>query len=140
ANAPIPDWKAYLRWRVIRSSAPYLSSDFVNENFNFSKTLSGAKALLPREKRCTRLTDAGLRDALGQAYVAEYFTPQAKARALDMVHNLESVFRDRLQTLGWMTDTTKVQATGKLAAFTNKIGYPDKWRDYSTLTIKPGSF
>lgn len=136
----LDDWKAYLRWKIIDAAAPSLSSAFVNEDFRFGSTLSGAKEQLPRDKRCGRSTDAGLRDALGQAYVSQYFTPTAKARALEMVRNLESVFHDRLQTLGWMSDTTKAQATGKLAAFTNKIGYPDKWRDYSTLTIKPGPF
>jgi putative endopeptidase len=139
-SAPLDDWKAYLRWKVADAAANSLSSSFVNEDFRFSSTLSGAKEMLPREKRCARATDNGLRDALGQAYVAQYFTPAAKQRALEMVRNLESVFHDRLQTLGWMSDTTKTQATGKLASFTNKIGYPDKWRDYSTLTIKPGSF
>ena len=139
-SAPLDDWKAYLRWKVVDAAAASLSSAFVNEDFRFSSTLSGAKEMLPREKRCARATDNGLRDALGQAYVAQYFTPATKARALEMVRNLESVFHDRLQTLGWMSDTTKIQATGKLAAFNNKIGYPDKWRDYSTLTIKPGPF
>jgi putative endopeptidase len=139
-SIPLADWKAYLKWHLLDTSAPSLSSEFVNEDFRFSSTLSGAKEMLPRDKRCARATDAGLRDALGQAYVARYFTPHAKARALEMVRNLESVFHDRLQTLGWMTDTTKAQATTKLAAFTNKIGYPDKWRDYSTLTITPGHF
>jgi putative endopeptidase len=117
-----------------------LSSAFVTEDFRFASTLSGAKEILPREKRCARAADAGLRDALGQAYVAQYFPPTAKQRALEMVRNIESVFRDRLQTLAWMSDTTRVQATAKLATFTTKIGYPDKWRDYSTLTIKPGHF
>ncbi|MFL5600520.1 MAG: M13 family metallopeptidase [Gemmatimonadaceae bacterium] len=139
-STPLDSWKAYLRWKVLDATAQSLSSAFVNEDFRFSSTLSGTKEMLPREKRCARATDQGLRDALGQAYVSQYFTPQAKQRALEMVRNLESVFRDRLQTLGWMTDTTKTQATAKLAAFTNKIGYPDKWRDYSTLTIKPGHF
>jgi len=139
ANVPLSDWKAYLRWKVIRASAPFLSSAFVNENFNFSRTLSGARELLSREKRCTRLTDSGLRDALGQAYVAENFTPQAKARALEMVHNLEAVFRERLAKLPWMSEATRQQALVKLQAFAEKIGYPDKWRDYSTLTIKRGS-
>jgi putative endopeptidase len=139
-SAPLDDWKAYLRWKVAHAAAPSLSSAFVNEDFRFAKTLTGAKEMLLREKRCARATDNGLSDALGQAYVAQYFTSAAKQRALEMVRNLESVFHDRLQTLGWMTDTTKTQATGKLAAFTNKIGYPDKWRDYSTLTIKPGHF
>ena len=138
--APIDDWKAYLRWKVVDAAAPALSSAFVNEDFRFGSTLSGAKELLPRDKRCARATDQGLRDALGQAYVAQYFTPTAKQRALEMVRYLQSVFNDRIQTLGWMSDTTKTQAAGKLAAFTKKIGYPDKWRDYSTLTIKPGHF
>jgi putative endopeptidase len=139
-STPLADWKAYLRWHLLDAAASSLSSAFVNEDFRFGSTLSGAKEMLPRDKRCTRATDQGLRDALGQAYVAQYFTPQAKGRALEMVRNLESVFHDRLQTLGWMTDTTKAQATTKLAAFTNKIGYPDKWRDYSTLTLTPGHF
>ncbi|HEX9129035.1 MAG TPA: M13 family metallopeptidase [Gemmatimonadaceae bacterium] len=139
-SVPLTDWKAYLRWKIIDAAAPSLSSAFVNEDFRFGSTLTGTKEQLPRDKRCGRATDAGLRDALGQAYVAQYFTPTAKQRALDMVRNLESVFHDRLRTLGWMSDTTKAQAATKLAAFTNKIGYPDKWRDYSTLTIKPGPF
>lgn len=139
-TVPLADWKTYLRWRVIRQSAPYLSSPFVNENFNFTKMLTGAKELLPREKRCTRLTDTGLRDALGQAYVAEYFTPQAKARALEMVNNLEAVFDQRLAVLPWMSETTRKEALVKLKAFEEKIGYPDKWRDYTTLTLKQGPF
>ncbi|MEO8909207.1 MAG: M13 family metallopeptidase [Gemmatimonadaceae bacterium] len=140
SSASLDDWKAYLRWHVIDAAAPSLSSSFVNEDFRFGSTLSGAKEMLPRDKRCARATDNGLRDALGQAYVAQYFTPAAKQRALDMVRNLESVFHDRIMTLTWMSDTTKTQAEGKLAAFTNKIGYPDKWRDYSTLNIQPGPF
>jgi putative endopeptidase len=140
ATVPLPDWKAYLRWKVIRSSAPYLSSAFVNEDFNFSRTLSGAKEQLPRYKRCTRATDAGLRDALGQAYVGENFTPEAKVRALEMVHNLEAVFQERLSSLPWMSDTTRQQALVKLHAYAEKIGYPDTWRDYSTLHVRPGSF
>jgi putative endopeptidase len=139
-SVALNDWKAYLRWKIVDAAAPSLSSAFVNEDFRFGSTLTGTKEQLPRDKRCGRATDAGLRDALGQAYVARYFTPTAKQRALEMVRNLESVFHDRLQTLGWMSDTTKAQAETKLAAFTNKIGYPDKWRDYSTLTIKPGPF
>ncbi|HEY8164674.1 MAG TPA: M13 family metallopeptidase [Gemmatimonadaceae bacterium] len=140
ANVPLSDWKAYVRWRAIKGSAPFLSSAFVNEDFRFDAALTGAKELLPRYKRCTRATDTGLRDALGQAYVAEYFTPTAKARALEMVHNLEAVFRERLATLPWMSDTTRQRAIAKLQAFAEKIGYPDKWRDYSTLTIREGPF
>jgi predicted metalloendopeptidase len=140
ASAPLDDWKAYLRWNVINSAASGLSSAFVNEDFRFGSTLTGTKEMLAREKRCARAADSNLRDALGQAYVAQYFTPAAKQRALEMVRNLESVFHDRIQTLGWMSDTTKTQAETKLAAFTNKIGYPDKWRDYSSLNIQPGPF
>ncbi len=140
ANAPMADWKAYLRWKTVDDAAPLLSSAFVNENFNFSKTLSGAKEMLPRYKRCTRATDSGLRDALGQAYVEQNFTPAAKSRALDMVHNLEAVLRDRINGLTWMSPATRQQALVKLAAFTEKIGYPDKWRDYSTLHLSNNSF
>ena len=139
-SAPLDDWKAYLRWKLVTAAAPSLSSAFVNEDFRFSSTLTGAKEMLPREKRCSRAADAGLRDALGQAYVAQYFPPAAKQRALEMVRNIQAVFNDRLRTLAWMSDTTRTQAAGKLATFTTKIGYPDKWRDYSTLTIKPGHF
>jgi len=140
ASLPLEDWKAYLRWKLLDTAAPTLSSAFVNEDFRFSSTLSGAKEQLPRDKRCARATDQGLRDALGQAYVAQFFTPQARSRALEMVNNLQSVFRDRLQTRAWMGDSTKAMASAKLTAFNKKIGYPDKWRDYSTLTIKPGAF
>jgi putative endopeptidase len=139
-SVPLSDWKAYLRWRAIKTSAPYLSNAFVNEDFRLNSALSGAKELLPRYKRCTRATDVGLRDALGQAYVGQYFTPTAKARALEMVHNLEAVFRERLAALPWMSETTRQQAITKLQAFAEKIGYPDKWRDYSTLTIREGPF
>jgi putative endopeptidase len=140
ANAPLADWKAYLRWKTVKDAAPLLSSKFVNEDFAFSKTLSGAKEMLPRYKRCTRAADGLLGDALGQAYVAQNFTPAAKARALAMVHNLEAAFRDRINSLTWMSAETKQKALVKLAAFTEKIGYPDKWRDYSTLTIAKGPF
>ena len=140
ANAPLSDWKAYLRWKTIKDAAPLLSSAFVNEDFNFQKTLTGAKEMLPRYKRCTRAADFGLRDALGQVYVEQNFPPNAKARALEMIHNMEAALRERIGNLGWMSDATKKAAIAKLAAFTEKIGYPDKWRDYSSLEIKKGSF
>ena len=140
AKAPLSDWKAYLRWKVIKDAAPLLSSAFGNENFAFQKTLTGAKEQLPRYKRCTRATDFGLRDALGQAYVAQYFPPTAKSRALEMIHNMEAALKERINNLSWMSPATKTQAIAKLAAFTEKIGYPDKWRDYSSLDIEKGSF
>lgn len=139
-NAPMSDWKAYLRWKTIRDAAPVLDASFVNENFNFQRTLTGARENLPRYKRCTRSTDGGLRDALGQAYVEQNFPPAAKARALEMVRNLIDVTGERIRSVPWMSETTKQQAMVKLAAFAQKIGYPDKWRDYSTLSIDKGSF
>jgi putative endopeptidase len=140
AKAPIQDWKAYLRWKTIKDAAPLLSSAFVNENFAFQKTLSGQQEMLPRDKRCTGAADFGLRDALGQAYVEKNFTPAAKARALEMVHNLEALLKERINSLAWMSAETKAQALVKLAAFSEKIGYPDKWRDYSSLSITKGPF
>jgi putative endopeptidase len=140
ANAPMSDWKAYFRWKAIKDAAPVLSSAFVNEDFAFQKTLTGAKEMLPRYKRCTRAADFGLRDALGQAYVEQNFPPAAKARALEMIGNMEAALRERIGNLGWMSDATKKAAATKLAAFTKKIGYPDKWRDYSTLDLEKGSF
>jgi putative endopeptidase len=139
-NQPLNVWKAYLRWHILNGAATYLSSAFVNEDFHFSQSLTGTPQMLPRNKRCVRATDASLGDALGQAYVAKYFTPQAKARALDMVRNMEAMFKSRIATSAWMTDATKPQATAKLAAFQNKIGYTDKWLDYSPVTITRGSW
>ena len=135
---PLPVWKSYVRWHLLNNAAPYLSSAFVNEDFRFNQSLTGAKEMLPRNKRCARATDAALGDALGQAYVAKYFTPTAKARALEMVRNMEAVFKSRIATSAWMSDATKPQATAKLDAFVNKIGYTDKWLDYTPVTITRG--
>ena len=140
ANVPLDVWKAYMRWNVLNGAAPYLSSAFVNEDFHFSQALSGTPQMLPRNKRCVRATDGALGDALGQEYVAKYFTPQAKARALEMVRNMEAMFKARIASSQWMTDATKPQATAKLAAFTNKIGYTDKWLDYTPVNISRGSW
>ena len=134
-NQPLDVWKSKLRWDVVNRAAGSLSSAFVNEDFRFNQAFTGAKELLPRNKRCVRATDGALGDALGQAYVAKYFTPEAKRRALDMVRNMEAMFKSRIATLQWMTDATKPQATAKLAAYMNKIGYTDKWLDYSPVTI-----
>jgi putative endopeptidase len=107
----------------------------VNGNFRFNAQLTGAKELLPRWKRCLQATDAALGEALGQAYVEKTFGPEAKRRALEMVHNLEAALQDRLGRLAWMSDSTRRQALAKLAAFEDKIGYPDRWRDYSALDV-----
>jgi putative endopeptidase len=136
--APIEDWKAYLRWRVADFASPALSSAFVDENFRFDKLLTGQKEQLPRWKRCVQATDNALGEALGQEFVRLYFKPEAKARMLEMVGNLEAVMKERIAALEWMSDSTKLAAAGKLAAIRNKIGYPDQWRDYSALTLAPG--
>ena len=138
---PLADWKTYLRWQLLNSRAAVLSKKFVEEDFDFSgRTLTGAKELLPRWKRCVGSTDRALGEALGQVYVQKYFTPAAKARAVQMVQNLINALRDDLTTLSWMSDTTRKRATAKLEAFTRKIGYPDKWRDYATLKVDRKSY
>lgn len=137
---PLEDWKSYLRWKVVKTYAGNLSPAFVNEDFRFDSKLSGAKELLPRYKRCIRSTDTGVRDAAGQLYVEKYFTPQAKARALEMVNNLVSVYQERINSLPWMSEATRKQALVKLNAYAKKIGYPEKWRDYRTLKLTPTSF
>jgi putative endopeptidase len=138
---PINDWKTYLRWHLVNAAAPGLSEKFVAENFDFrGKTLTGAKEIQPRWKRCVQATDRVLGEALGQVYVQKYFPPAAKARALEMVHNLIAALRDDLQTLSWMGPETRAQAIAKLEAFALKIGYTDKWRDYSALKIDRRSY
>jgi putative endopeptidase len=132
---PISDWKAYLRWRVVKSGAPLLSSEFVNEDFAFDRLLGGEQQLLPRWQRCTRLADTQLGEILGRAYVQERFTPAAKARALEMVNNLRAAFRERLATRTWMSDETRARAYAKLDAFVEKIGYPERWRSYAELSL-----
>jgi predicted metalloendopeptidase len=137
----IADWKTYLRWHLVNTVAAGLSEKFVDEDFDFhGKTLTGAKEIQPRWKRCVQATDRNLGEALGQVYVQKYFPPAAKARALEMVHNLLAALKDDLQTLPWMGAETRAQATAKLEAFTLKIGYTDKWRDYSALKIDRRSF
>src|SRR5438874_5257263 len=141
ANTPIDDWKTYLRWHFINATAAELSKDFVNENFNFNDaTLRGTKQIKPRWKRVVLSTDQELGEALGKLYVADYFPPEAKARALELINNLKEALSDRIKTLEWMDDATKQEALKKLAAFGVKIGYPDKWRDYSLLKIDKGPF
>ena len=133
--------KAYYAWNVIRTAAPYLSSAFVNANFEFyGRALSGAEQLRPRWKRVTAAVDGAMSEALGQLYVARFFPPEAKQRMVEMVGNLKEAFAMRIQNAEWMTDVTKTRALEKLAAITVKVGYPDKWRDYSGLEIKEDSY
>ena len=140
-EVPLENWKTYLRWHLLNSTAACLSDPFVDENFNFNgRMLQGTKELLPRWKRCVSATDRQLGEALGQIYVQKYFPPEAKARALEMVNQLIAALRDDLQTLSWMGPETRKQALAKLAAFTRKIGYPDKWRDYSAYQVDRGPY
>ncbi|MDQ2856701.1 MAG: M13 family metallopeptidase, partial [Acidobacteriota bacterium] len=137
----LADWQTYLRWNVINANAAALSSKFVDEDFNFrGKVLSGATENLPRWKRCVAGTDRVLGEALGEVYVKTAFPPEAKARALAMVRNLELALKSDISTLSWMSEATRKQATVKLDAFLNKIGYPDKWRDYSALQLDRSSY
>ncbi|HEY3025889.1 MAG TPA: M13 family metallopeptidase [Pyrinomonadaceae bacterium] len=138
---PLSDWQTYLRWGLINRHASGLSTKFVDEDFNFKgKILQGAKENLPRWKRCVAATDGALGEALGEVYVKKAFPPAAKARALEMVRNLEAALRSDIGSLSWMGDATRKQAVVKLEAFLNKIGYPDRWRDYSTVAIDRGSY
>ena len=129
-------WKDYLRWHVVAAWSPYLSAPFVQEAFDFyGKTLGGAKENPARWKRCVEMVDQNLGEALGQPYVEAKFGADGKERTLKMVQALEKALNQDIQTLDWMTDATRKQALLKLEAITNKIGYPDKWIDYSTVTI-----
>ncbi|MDQ6826685.1 MAG: M13 family metallopeptidase [Candidatus Eremiobacteraeota bacterium] len=141
SNLPTADLQTYLRWHVLDAYAPTLPSAFVDENFNFhGRVLQGTKELQPRWRRCVRATDIALGEALGQVYVAQTFSPAAKARALRMVKNIKEALREDFSTLSWMTPQTRNRAVAKLDAFILKIGYPDKWRDYSALTISRDSY
>jgi predicted metalloendopeptidase len=136
--APVASWRAYFRWHLVDATAPTLSQAFVNEDFTFHQKMTGAKALLPRYRRCTMAADNVMGEALGKAYVQGYFKPAAKVRALKMLKNLKAALRERIATRTWMSDSTRTQAYAKLNAFMDKIGYPDKWKDYAALDIKSG--
>ena len=130
--------KTYLRWHVVQALSPMLPDAFVNENFDFyGKTLRGQKELQARWKRCVTATDNNLGEALGQAFVERTFGEQGKARTLQMVKDIEGAMQRDINQLSWMSDATKKKALEKLHAVANKIGYPDKWRDYSSYVVKP---
>jgi putative endopeptidase len=137
---PLQDWKTYLRWNVLRNAAPYLSTAFVNESFNLTQTLSGQKEQTPRWQRMSGLLDNTLGDLLGQLYVQKYFKGEAKTRMLEMVNNLQQTFAERIKRLDWMSEATKQRALQKLNAFTKKIAFPDKWKDYQGVTITGDDF
>jgi putative endopeptidase len=140
-SVSVDDWKTYLRWHLIRATAQTLSEAFVKESFSFNgQYLAGQKEIQPRWKRCVQTTDGLLGEALGKPYVDETFGADGKARMLKMVNALEEALGQDIQSLDWMTPDTKKQAMVKLQAITNKIGYPDNWRDYGTVKIVRGDF
>jgi putative endopeptidase len=140
-EVPVADWKTYLRWNLVNSAASALSSKFETQNFNFyGKTLSGRKEQYPMWRRCVSSTDGNLGEALGRIYVARAFTPEAKQRMQTMVNNLIAAFNDRLMKADWMSEDTRKAAIAKLAAFKQKIGYPDRWIDYSRLNVSRDSY
>ena len=132
---PVATWKTYLQWYVIKNAASYLSTDFVERNFLFSKVLTGQKVNTPRWQRMSNLIDDNLGEMLGQLYVEKYFKPEAKVRMIELVNNLQQTLQDRINKLPWMSAVTKAKALLKLQAFTKKIGYTDKWKTYDGVVI-----
>jgi endothelin-converting enzyme/putative endopeptidase len=140
-TSSLDDLKAYLTWHAIHAKARFLSSAFVKADFDFfSKSLRGVPEMQPRWKRCVSLVDHTLGEALGQVFVEKTFSAETKARTLAMTKEIETAMRREIESLPWMSEATKKQALLKLHGVNNKIGYPDKWRDYSTVTIRPNDF
>ena len=138
-DVSLDDWKTYLTWNLVRSMSPYLSSNFVNERFEFNgKFLNGQKVNRPRWKRVQNTTSGALGEAIGQLYVAKYFPPEAKA--MEIVEALKRSMAESIKSLEWMTDATKKEALKKLTGFGVKIGYPDKWREYRDLQVSSDSY
>ena len=140
-EAPLETWKAYLRWNVVDTAAPLLSSAFASQDFAFrGRTLSGQKEILPRWQRCVRAADSNVGEILGQEYVKRAFTPEAKAKMNELIDNLVAALREDLPKLTWMSSETRTAALQKLEAFRRRIGYPDKWIDYTSLDIGRTSY
>lgn len=140
-TTPVADQILYLQWKTINTAASMLSDEIAEENFNFyGRTMRGAQQMQPRWKRAVAVVSSALGEAVGQMYVEKYFPAEAKERMITLVRNLQESLGERIQALEWMGDSTKVKALEKLATFHVKIGYPDKWKDYSTLDIKDDSF
>ena len=138
---PLADWKLYLRWHLVNSEAPYLSRGFVDEDFAFNhKVLQGTEALAPRWKRCVRWVDRDLGEALGQVFVEKNFSPELKKKTQEMVQQIEREMEADLRTLDWMSPETRKRALEKSAAMANKIGSPDRWRDYSSIKLARDDF
>jgi len=140
STVPLAEWRVYLKWHVALRALPYLSDAFVEEQQRMAQVLEGSKELQPRWKRCVSHTRLLLGQAAGQLYVSRYFGAEAKQRAAAMVRNLKAALRARIEKLDWLSEPTRTQALAKLDAMTEKIGYPDHWRDYSPFTISAGPF
>src|SRR5580700_1352512 len=140
-EAPLADWRVYLKWHLLNSTANSWSAAFVEEDFAFNgKYLSGTTEMKPRWKRCVESTDRLFGEALGKKYVQKYFPPEAKARMQEMVRNLLAAMRDDILSRPWMSDDTKEKAMAKIATFNPKIGYPDNWKDYSHVLVRRDAF
>lgn len=140
-EAPLDDIRTYLRWHLASAAAPFLGRAMVDEDFDFySRALRGVPEQKPRWKRCVGLVDAQLGEALGKEYVRRAFSPALKAKALAMTRRIEQAMREDLESLDWMSAPTKREALAKLATLVNKIGYPDKWRDYGAVVVRRGDF
>ncbi len=139
-TTPVATWKIYLKAAIIKGASSSLSSDFVKASFEYQKALSGQQKIKPRWERMYRSTDANLGEALGQLYVKQYFTEDAKMRMQALVNNLSIAFEARINKVDWMSDSTKTKAKDKLHAFLKKIGYPNKWRDYSKVAINRNTY
>jgi endothelin-converting enzyme/putative endopeptidase len=140
-TAPLAEWQAYLRWHALHARAPYLPARFVTEDFNFfSKTLRGVKEQPARWKRCVRYVDRDLGEALGQEFVRRTFSAETKQKTIEMTQQIERAMEHEIVNLDWMTDVTKQHALEKLHAIANKVGYPERWRDYTTVDVQRGDF
>ncbi len=140
-SVPIEDWKAYLRWNLINSYAAYLSKEFDDQDFHFYRTiLSGTKEQKPRWKRVVEQTNSSLGELVGQEYVSAYLPPRTKEKMVEIGNNLMAVYKDHIQNLDWMSGVTKEKALKKLGTVMQKIGYPDKWKDYSALDVDRGPY
>jgi endothelin-converting enzyme/putative endopeptidase len=141
ADNSLADWKTYLKWHLLHEAAPYLSQPFIDVNFDFyQKELAGLSEIKPRWKQCSTAADQYLGEAVGQEYVARYFPPEAKARAQEMVKNILAAMSETVDQLDWMSPETKKKAQEKIATFNVKVGYPDKWKDYSGVSISRNAY
>ena len=141
ADTSLAEWKTYLKWHLLHDAAPYLSQPFVDANFDFyQKQLAGLGEIKPRWKQCSTAADQYLGEAVGQEYVARYFPPEAKARAQEMVKNILAAMSETVAQLDWMSPETKKKAQEKISTFNVKVGYPDKWKDYSSVSISRSAY